>query len=179
MSMKNFPDLAKFAPRKPLVGYPVESQVTLFSPGDNLAGALGSFIDSADYSLSLALANFPDATVATAVLRKLQDPDVFVQLVTDSPEAAGTYSAALLKAADLPSNVVSFGRSEIPLSGTMDGLDSFRGSAREITFTREPLIAFQQRYWIDRTQAAQLTQMKSDLIGKVARAAADEALHAQ
>jgi phosphatidylserine/phosphatidylglycerophosphate/cardiolipin synthase-like enzyme len=175
MSMKNFPDLAKFAARPVPVGYPVEEHITLYAPDDNLHGALGAFIDSVEHSLSLAMYGFDDDTLATAVLRKLQDPKVFVQLCLDSTQAAGVHEKALLATVNYPSNVVAFGHSEGGAimhlkTGVMDGLDCFSGSTNwsesgeskqdnELSFTRHPMIAFRLRHKIDLIHASMLTQM--------------------
>lgn len=177
MSLKNFADLATFAakPAFPL-GYPVEEHITLYAPGDNLHGALAMFIDSADFSLSLAMYGFDDDTLATAILRKLQNEKIFVQLCLDSVQAAGKHEKALLATVNYPSNVVAFGRSELGAimhlkTGTVDGLDSFSGSTNwsasgegkqdnELTFIRHPLVAFRTRHKIDLIHASMLQQME-------------------
>jgi phosphatidylserine/phosphatidylglycerophosphate/cardiolipin synthase-like enzyme len=177
MSIKTFTDLAKFSRHGLPAGYPVDSQVTLFSPEDDLHGALSLFVDSVQHSLSLAIYGFDDDALATAILRKMQDPNIFVQLCLDSTQAAGKHEKALLVAMNMPSNVVAFGQSEAHAimhlkMGVMDGLDSFRGSTNwstsgetkqdnELTFTREPLIAFQMRHKIDVIHASMLTQMEA------------------
>lgn len=183
MSLKNLSELAQFSKAGLPVGYPVESQVTLFSPEDNLHGALSSFIDAVQHSLSLAMYGFDDDALATAILRKLQDPHIFVQLCLDSTQAAGKHEKALLAAMAMPSNIVAFGQSEAHAimhlkMGVADGLDCFRGSTNwstsgetrqdnELTFTREPLIAFQVRHKIDVVHAAMLTQMEAKAQAKI------------
>jgi phosphatidylserine/phosphatidylglycerophosphate/cardiolipin synthase-like enzyme len=165
MSVKNFSDLAKYAARPFPLGYPVDSHITLYSPDDNLHGALGYFIDSVEHSLSLAMYGFDDDTLATAVLRKLQDDKIYVQLVLDSTQAAGKHEKALLATVNYPSNTVVIGRSEKNAimhlkTGSIDGLQSFSGSTNwsdsgenkqdnELTFVQEPLIAFRTRHKID------------------------------
>lgn len=177
MSMKNFEDLASFAARPFPAGYPVEDHITLYSPDDNLHGALAAFVDATEHSLSLAMYGFDDDALATAILRKLQDPDIFVQLCLDSTQAAGKHEKSLLATANYPSNVVAFGRSEKNAimhlkTGTIDGLDCFSGSTNwsgsgeskqdnELTFTRHPLVAFRTRHKIDLIHASMLTQMQA------------------
>ena len=176
MSMTEFTDLAKFAARPFPAGYPVEDHITLYSPEDNLHGALAYFVDQVDHSLSIAMYGFDDDALATAILRKLQDEHIFVQLALDSVQAAGKHAKALLATVNYPSNVVAFGHAEGSSAimhlktGVMDGLDCFSGSTNwstsgetrqdnELIFTRHPLVAFQTRHKIDLVHAAMLTQM--------------------
>jgi phosphatidylserine/phosphatidylglycerophosphate/cardiolipin synthase-like enzyme len=165
MSLENFADLAAFAAKPYPAGYPTDDHVTLFAPEDNLHGALALLIDSAKTSISIAMYGWDDDALATAILRKLQDEHVYVQLVLDSSQAAGKHEKALLATVNFPTNTVVIGRSEknaimhLKL-GTIDGLDSFSGSTNwsdsgegkqdnELTFTRHPLVAFQVRTKID------------------------------
>jgi len=175
MSIQDFKQLGRFCARPLPAGYPVEDHITLYSPDDQLHEALAYFVDNVQHSLSLAMYGFDDDQLATAILRKLQDPDIFVQLCLDSVQAAGKHEKALLIAANFPSNVVAFGRSEKGAimhlkTGVMDGLDSFSGSTNwstsgeglqdnELTFTRHPLVAFRVRHKIDLIHASMLTQM--------------------
>jgi hypothetical protein len=173
MSMKNFADLARFAARPFPVGYPVEDHVPLYAPDDKLPEALAFFVDQAEHSLSLMMSGFDDMLLATAILRKLQDPHVFVQLCLDSPLAAGTHKAALLTAMAFPTNTVAFGLSDAPALrlGVMDGLDCFTGFGSgegfrdsALTFSRHPLVAFQSRHKIDLIHASMLTQMTAERV---------------
>jgi phosphatidylserine/phosphatidylglycerophosphate/cardiolipin synthase-like enzyme len=161
----NLPDLAKFAARPFPQGYPVEDHITLYAPQDNLHGALAAFVDSVTTSLVLAMYGFDDDAEATAILRKLQDPGIYVLLVLDSSQAAGVHEKKLLQLMNYPSNSVVIGRSEENAimhlkTGVADGLFTFGGSTNwsasgegkqdnELTFSRHPLIAFQARTKID------------------------------
>jgi phosphatidylserine/phosphatidylglycerophosphate/cardiolipin synthase-like enzyme len=165
MSMKNFEDLAQFAAKPFALGYPVTDHITLYSPDDNLHGALAAMIDSAVESIAISMYGFDDDALATAILRKLQDEKVYVLLVLDSSQAAGVHEAALLKTVNYPSNTVVIGRSEknaiVHLkTGVIDGLDVFGGSTNwsgsgeskqdnELNFTRHPLVAARARTKID------------------------------
>ena len=165
MSMKNFQDLAEFAARPFGLGYPIEDHITLYSPDDNLHGALAALIDSATESIAISMYGFDDDALATAILRKLQDEHVYVLLVLDSSQAAGVHEKALLATVNYPSNTVVIGRSEknaiVHLkTGVIDGLDVFGGSTNwsesgeskqdnELTFTRHPLVAARVRTKID------------------------------
>lgn len=177
--MKDFKELAKFSKRPLAVGYPLEEHLTLYSPDDNLHGALAYFIDQCEHSLSIAMYGFDDDALATAILRKLQDEKIFVQLVLDSTQAAGKHEKALLATVNYPSNVVAFGQSEAHAimhlkTGCMDGLYSFSGSTNwsesgemkqdnELSFTLHPMIAWRVRHKIDIIHASMLTQMQDKL----------------
>lgn len=174
-----FTELAKFSKRPLAPGYPFEEHITLYSPDDNLHGALAYFIDQCEHSLSVAMYGFDDDALATAILRKLQDPNIFVQLVLDSTQAAGKHEKALLATMNYPSNVVAFGQSEAKAimhlkTGCMDGLYSFSGSTNwsdggemkqdnELTFILHPMVAWRVRHKIDIIHASMLTQMAEKL----------------
>jgi phosphatidylserine/phosphatidylglycerophosphate/cardiolipin synthase-like enzyme len=165
MSLEKFSDLAQFATRPFGLGYPVEDHITLYSPEDNVHGALAHLIESARESVVISMYGFDDDALATAILRKLQDEKVYVLLVLDSSQAAGKHEAALLKTMNFPSNSVVIGRSEenaiVHLkTGVIDGLDTFGGSTNwstsgeskqdnELTFTRHPMVAVRTRTKID------------------------------
>ena len=166
MALESLSALAEFAARPFPAGYPVDEHLTLYSPDDNVHGALACFVESARQSLVISMYGFDDDALATAILRKLQDEHVYVLLVLDSTQAAGKHEAALLKTMNYDSNTVVIGRSELNAimhlkTGTIDGLDSFGGSTNwsgsgeakqdnELTFTRHPMVAFQVRTKIDR-----------------------------
>jgi phosphatidylserine/phosphatidylglycerophosphate/cardiolipin synthase-like enzyme len=165
MSLTKFADLATYASKPFPVGYPVEDHITLYSPDDNLHGALAFLIDSVTESLAVSMYGFDDDALATAILRKLQDQHVYVLLVLDSTQAAGKHEKQLLATMAYPSNTVVIGRSEknaiVHLkTGVVDGLDVFGGSTNwsgsgedkqdnELTFTRHPLVAARTRTKID------------------------------
>jgi phosphatidylserine/phosphatidylglycerophosphate/cardiolipin synthase-like enzyme len=177
MPAENFPDYATYAARPLPFGYPEKEHVTLFAPEDNLHGALAFFVNQAQHSLAIAIYGFDDDALATAILRKLQDEHVYVQLCLDSSQAAGKHEAALLKAVNFPRNVVAFGRSEAGAimhlkCGSADGIDSFDGSTNwstsgeskqdnSLTFTRHPMVAFQVRHKIDTVYASMLRQAQA------------------
>ena len=176
MSIPKFADLAQFSARGFPTGYPTDDHITLFSPQDQLHAALAFFIDQVQHSLALAMYGFDDDALATAILRKLQDPNIFVQICLDSSQAAGVHEKKLLATVDYPSNNVAFGQSEAGGAimhlkmGVMDGLDSFDGSTNwsgsgetkqdnSLTFTRHPLVAAHIRNKIDIIHSSMLTQM--------------------
>jgi len=165
MSLAKFSDLTQFAVSPFPPGYPVDDHVTFYAPQDNLHGALAALIDSVTESLVVSMFGFDDDALATAILRKLQDPKIYVLLVLDSTQAAGKHEAALLKTMAYPSNSVVIGRSEknaiVHLkTGVIDSLDVFGGSTNwsqsgegaqdnELTITRHPLVAARTRVKID------------------------------
>lgn len=181
----NFDELVKFAKRPFPDGYPVSDHITLYAPEDDLHGALAYFVDQIEHSLSLAMYGFDDDALATAILRKLQDENVFVQLALDSTQAAGKHEKALLVTMNYPSNTVAFGQSEKHAimhlkSGSADGMYSFDGSTNwslsgetrqdnSLTFTRHPVVAYQVRHKIDVIHTAMLTQMDAGVQAELAK----------
>lgn len=150
--MKNFSDLAVHAGNPFPMGYPVDEHITLYAPDDNLAGALAFFIDAAEHSLSLALPHLDQEALAMAVLRKLEDPKVFVQLCLP---AYTTCHPRLSAAFKQPACHVVLTDAEIPgWTGSVDGLDAFTGDGCVFTFTRQPIVAATARHRIDLLMAS-------------------------
>lgn len=147
MTMKNFPDIASYAKHPFPFGYPVEEHVTLTYP-DGLMGALGFFIDSAQHSIAMALPNLNDDSVLTAVLRQLQDPKVFTELIL--PMSAVAYDNRLRALVDTPWNYVDFlNTAPRGVLVVVDGMDSVTGDGASLTFTRHPMVAVHVRRQID------------------------------
>lgn len=86
--------------------------VTLFSPDDDIHGALVALIGSARQSLVVAMYGFDDDALARSIKGKMADPNMFVQLSFDSSQAGGVHERELLAAMQYPGNMVAFGRSE-------------------------------------------------------------------
>lgn len=102
-------------------GYPADYPVdrrTLFSPVDNVHGALLDVVKSATRSLSLAMYGYDDEDLHAVILAKMADPTIVVQITLDSSQAGGKHEAALVAAWLDPAtptpltSIVSVGRSE-------------------------------------------------------------------
>lgn len=92
--------------------YPQDRR-TFFSPVDDVPAVLADCIKSAQQSIYVAMFGFADAKVSDALLAKLQQEHVLVQMALDSTQAAGKGEAKiLLNWNGQIGNSVSVGRSE-------------------------------------------------------------------
>lgn len=92
-------------------GWPPDRRV-FYSPVDDVHGALLAVVQSAQRSLVCAMYGFDDPDLANAMLEKLRDDSVYVQLTLDSSQAAGVHEKQLLAAEAWPASTVAVGRSE-------------------------------------------------------------------
>lgn len=102
-------DKFKFPPVP--AGYP-DNQRTLYSPVDNVKGALLYLLGSAKQSLVVAMYGFADQDLANILYRKLINEHVYVQITLDETQACGAHEKAILTAENYPSSSVAVGRSE-------------------------------------------------------------------
>jgi phosphatidylserine/phosphatidylglycerophosphate/cardiolipin synthase-like enzyme len=86
--------------------------VELWSPVDDIRGALLKTITSATNSIVIAMFGFDDDELADAIKAKLADPNVFVQLSLDASQAGGVHEREILAREDYPASNIAVGHSE-------------------------------------------------------------------
>lgn len=94
-----------------VAGYPQNIR-TFYSPVDNVHNAILSVIKGATHSLVIAMYGYDDPDFQAAILAKMQDPNIYVQLTLDSSQASGTHEKELLLQANYPATSIAIGRSE-------------------------------------------------------------------
>lgn len=93
------------------VGY-LANVRTLYSPVDDVHGALLLLLKSARSSLDVGMYGFDDEELAGVLLEKMRDENVKVTLTLDSSQAGGVHERKLLADEGFPATSVAVGRSE-------------------------------------------------------------------
>lgn len=84
----------------------------LYSPIDDIHGALKYVLASAQRSIILAMYGFDDDELGDIIAEKLADENIYVQLTLDSSQAGGVHEKVLLAKENYPNSSVAIGRSE-------------------------------------------------------------------
>jgi phosphatidylserine/phosphatidylglycerophosphate/cardiolipin synthase-like enzyme len=92
-------------------GYPANIR-SYYSPVDGVHGAILDVVKSAKHSLVVAMYGWDDPDLQNAILEKMKDENVYVQLTLDSSQAGGVHEKELLSNAGFPSTSIAVGRSE-------------------------------------------------------------------
>lgn len=93
------------------IGYPTNIR-SYYSPVDKVHEALLSVVNNAKHSLIVAMYGWDDPDLQEAIIEKMKDENVYVQLTLDSSQAGGLAEKKLLALAEFPANSIAIGRSE-------------------------------------------------------------------
>lgn len=94
-----------------VVGYPQNIR-SYYSPVDDVHGAILDVVKNAKHSLVVAMYGWDDPDFQNAILEKMKDENVYVQLTLDSSQAGGVHEKDLLAQGNFPATSVAIGRSE-------------------------------------------------------------------
>jgi phosphatidylserine/phosphatidylglycerophosphate/cardiolipin synthase-like enzyme len=92
-------------------GYPLNIR-SYYAPVDDVHGAILDVVKNAKHSLVVAMYGYDDPELQQAILEKMQDENVYVQLTLDSSQASGVHEKELLLQANYPATSIAIGRSE-------------------------------------------------------------------
>ena len=170
-----FEDLASYKKGAALPGYP-PNIITLFSPEDDVHGALLALVASATRSLVLNMFTYTDADLDAAIHEKLADEKVYVQMSLDKDQSAVKNEQGLLKGwAGAVGNSIAIGNSAkgayshlklLVVDGiyTVDGSTNWTASAEtkqdnSVRVFKDPVIAAESRAILDLNHSSMLKQM--------------------
>jgi phosphatidylserine/phosphatidylglycerophosphate/cardiolipin synthase-like enzyme len=94
-----------------VAGYPSNIR-SYYAPIDDVHGAILDVIKSAKHSLVVAMYGYDDPDFQEAIIEKMKDENIYVQLTLDSSQAAGKHEAELLSQASFPATSIAIGQSE-------------------------------------------------------------------
>jgi phosphatidylserine/phosphatidylglycerophosphate/cardiolipin synthase-like enzyme len=159
-------------------GYPANMR-TLYSPVDNIHGALCYLLDLATSSLVVCVYGFDDLDVATILQRKLIQEHCYVQLTLDKTQAAGKHERNILARMNYPASSIAIGQSEKHAIihtkiAIIDGLYTVTGSTNfsdsgetkqdnALVVIADAQVAAEARARVDITHANVLTQMAKSI----------------
>src|ERR1700756_3674888 len=92
-------------------GYPANIR-TYYSPVDKVHDAILAAIKGAKHSIVMGMYGLDDDEIVAAILEKMKDENVYVQLTLDSSQAAGVHEKAILQKDVFPATSIAIGRSE-------------------------------------------------------------------
>lgn len=170
-------DLDKHINRGPVpADYPANRR-TLYSPIDDVHGALVDVLSSATRSVVLSMYGFDDDELAEIMAAQLTNPGIYCQISLDRSQAGGVHERALLAKyqAAFESNSVAIGSSEKGAIAhrkmlIVDGVWTLTGSTNwsdsgetkqdnELSLTLDAYVAAEARHVLDLSHSAMLTQM--------------------
>lgn len=113
MSSLAVEDLDKFMVTAPPSGS-LPMLRSLYSPIDDVHGALAAIIGSAEHSIVVSMFGYDDDELAGMLDTALKNPAMYVQLTLDSSQAGGVHEKAILEkySHEMTGNSVAIGRSE-------------------------------------------------------------------
>lgn len=184
MALKTLAELNRFKasrehPFPP--GYP-DNMRAFYSPVDNLHGALEKLLESAEWSIIVALYGYDDKELNEIIREKLKSDDVFVEMTLDKSQASKESDKEILVdwLNEDAGNSIAIGTSEAGAIMHLkiviiDGIDIVTGSTNwsvggqtkqdnQLLVIRDPIVAAEARTRIDIIHDSMLKQMASRAI---------------
>ena len=171
-------DLDKFKAKPTPAEYPANMR-TLYSPIDDVHGALKAVIASAQHSIVVSMFGYDDDELAALLDAALKDPTMYVQISLDKSQAGGVHERAILDkySHEMTGNSVAIGTSERGAINhrkmvIVDGMWLIGGStnwsvsgetlqANEATILRDAVACAEARTGLDITHDHMLSVMRT------------------